>query len=86
MAKNSLDGFPQILQHAKCGATYQAFQPEEVVDAITDCSVCTAVRHDYQRSGGLVNRTTAGTPLASELGLVVFSGKPGPALPGQALF
>ncbi len=78
MTQQNRETFPQVLQHSRCGANYQVFRTEEIAGETTDCPVCQAVRRDYGRTNGMINRASAGTPLADELGLVVFRGTPGP--------
>lgn len=66
------------LVHPNCGAVYRVAVLEDEIEPTEDCPVCQEVREDWRKSGGLVNRASAGTPLATALGLVVTSGKPGP--------
>ena len=67
----------EFVIHGKCGASYQIWtEAERLTDAV-DCEICRAVRADYVRSSGLINRASAGTPLAQELGLVVTVGQSG---------
>ncbi len=69
------------IPHVKCGGTYIARAADEVVGDEVDCPICAEVRQDHAKSGGLVNRSSYGTPLAKELGLIVTYGEAGPVHP-----
>lgn len=79
MSNNSEQGQLDItLVHPKCGSLYRVAILEEEISAEEDCPVCREVRAAWQHSGGLINRASAGTPLAAALGLALTTGAPGP--------
>ncbi len=59
-------------KHARCGGVILAETPFKEDE---DCPICAEIRASFETTGN--NRATAGTLLASELGLRVFSGAPG---------
>jgi hypothetical protein len=76
--KTEAVAFRQEIQHVRCGGTYLAHSPKEIVGDTEDCPVCRRVIAIKKATLGAQIVATPGTPLAEELGLVVLSGKPGP--------
>jgi hypothetical protein len=71
--------FRQEIQHVRCGGTYLAHSPSEIVADDENCPVCRRVIAIKAATLGQSIVATPGTPLAEELGLVVLAGTPGPA-------
>jgi hypothetical protein len=69
--------FRQEVQHVRCGGTYLAHSEKEIVSDDGECPVCRRVLAIYKATFGKQIVTTAGTPLAAELGMPVSLGKPG---------
>jgi hypothetical protein len=76
--------FREQILHARCGGLYLAHSKEEIVPDDGTCPVCKRVLAIKETTFGRQIVTTAGTPLADELGMEVSEGKPGPAEPAVA--
>lgn len=70
--------FREEHKHVRCGGTYLAHSPSEIVPDEGECPVCTRVLGIYKATHGKQNVASAGTPLAIQTGLEVSIGKPGP--------